>query len=311
MAETLIMKNLLAVSLIMCMLITTIMPVTISAHTGYTEAILWRAQNQEPEPDQKWLKQHCDSLALDNNYAALKNICQSYYSDTNYREFVFPYLVASLYFTGDSVQSSQMLFGEITKETYSDILDYLISNNVALIRYFEIDRNREPVIQLLLKKYGNTVKASRIKEGGQVIRFLINDQRIRKLKYAYKKASPASIEKLDRLRMTADSIQNENIYRFYKQQGRYLSKEEIGEEACSWQLIFFAHISDIKLRQTFFKALLEDAAKKGIIEKESLVNFILRTESFTNPQFWDTINDRLPEIRKQYNLSDNYIFNPF
>ncbi|RZJ89372.1 MAG: hypothetical protein EOO20_11160 [Chryseobacterium sp.] len=305
------MKNLLAVALAMLFFITAIVHTSVTAKAGYTTDDLLRVHKQAGQLDKKILTQRCDSLVLEHNFKAVKNICQPYFADPGYSEVVFPYLLAAYYFTGDSIQSSKMLLKEIKEKTYSEITDYLISNNVALIKYFEIDHNREPVILLALEKYRNTANASRPQEGEQVIRFLINDQRIRKLKYAYKKESSASLEQLNRFRTTADSIQNNNIYQFYKQQGRYFSKSEIGEEACSWQLIFFSHITDIALRQTFFRSLLEKAVKEGIIEKESLVNFVLRTESFTNPAFWDTINDRLPEIRKQYDLSDSYIFTPF
>jgi len=46
------------------------------------------------------------------------------------------------------------------------------------------------------------------------------------------------------------------------------------------------------------------------MEKTSYINFILRTESFTNPDFFQNLERRMQEVRKEYNLPD-YFWNPF
>lgn len=305
------MKNLLVASFILLFFINAITHIPVTAKTGYATGTLLLPPKQDKGLDKAVLAQRCDSLILENNYKAVIDICTPYFSDRGYREIVAPYLIAARYFTGDSNQSRHMLLEEMKGKSYVEIIDQLIGDNVALIKYFDIDKNREPVIALALEQYRKTVDVARKQEGEQVIRFLINDQRIRKLKYAYKKESPAFLENLNRRRTIADSIQNDNIYHFYKKHGRYFGEAEIGKEASYWQAIFFSHINNIALRQNFFKSILEKAVKESIIDKETLVNFILRTESFTDPEFWNTINDRLPEIRKQYKLPDNYFFNPF
>ncbi|GEM_PF-1187738 len=306
------MKNLLAYSLVMLFLITSIVPAPVSAKTGYVPGALLSPPKQDARLDKTTLAKLCDSFVLDNNYKAIIKSCAPYVHDTGYKEVITPYLVAAYYFTGDSIKSRNILLQEINAKSYVEIInELLIGDNVALIKYFDIEQNREPVIALALKKYRDTVNASRKEEGEQVIRFLINDQRIRKLKYAYKKESPEVLEQMERRLWTADSIQNDSIYHFYKKHGRYFGEAEIGQSVSYWQPIILCHIPDIELRNSFYQPLLEKAVQEGNSFKETLVNFILRTESFTNPDFWKTINDRMPEIRKQYDLPDNYLFNPF
>ncbi len=305
------MKNLLNASFVLFFFAIALIKDPYTAKAGYAPGALLLAPKQEIRLDKTILAKLCDSLVLENDYKKIISSCEPYVSDTTCSEVITPYLIAAYYFTGDSIQSSKMLATLLNGKPYEDIIFYLIGDNIALIKYFDIGRNREPVIALALEQYRNTANVSRKQEGEQIIRFVINDQMIRKLKYAYKKESPQAPEQLDRRRAIADSIQNKNIYNFYKKHGRYFSEKDVGAMVSSMQLIYFSHITDIELRQTFFKSILEKAVKDGIIDKETLVNFILRTESFTNPEFWNTINDRLPEIRKQYDLPDNYIFTPF
>lgn len=306
------MKNLLNASFVLFFFAIALIKDPPKAKAGwYAPGALLLPPTQEIRLDKTILSKLCDSLVLENDYKKILSSCKPYVSDTAYSEVITPYLIAASYFTGDSIQSSKMLATLLNDKSYEDIIFYLIGDNVALIKYFDIDRNREPVIALALEKYRNTVNVSRKQEGEQIIRFVINDQMIRKLKYAYKKGSPQVQEQLNRRRTGADSIQNKNIYNFYKKHGRYFGEKDVGEMVSGMQLIYFSHITDVGLRQTFFKPILEKAVKEGAIDKETLVNFILRTESFTDPEFWNTINDRLPEIRKQYDLPDNYIFTPF
>lgn len=305
------MKNLLKATYVMFFLVMAIINDPVMAKARYRPALLLLTPKQDTRLDKTTLAKLCDSLVLDNHYKEIINKCEPYVSDSEYRETVIPYLIAAYYFTGDTIQSNKMLATLLNGKSYEDIFLSLISSNVSLIKYFDIEQNREPVIVLAQKKYNTTEKVSRKREGEQIIRFLINDQRVRKLTYAYKNEKPEFLEQLNRRQKIADSIQNQNIYQFYKKHGQYFSDKEVGESVSSMQLIFFSHITDIELRQSFFRPILEKAVKEGVIHKETLVNFILRTESFTNPEFWKTINDRLPEIRKQYGLSDNYIFTPF
>ncbi|MBL7706717.1 MAG: hypothetical protein JNM21_14320 [Taibaiella sp.] len=306
------MKNLLAYSLVMLFLITSIVPAPVAAKSGYLPGALLSPPKQDARLDKTALAQLCDSLVLDNNYKAIIKSCASYVRDNAYKEVITPYLVAAYYFTGDSIKSRNILLREIKAKSYLEIINELLTgDNIALIKYFDIEQNRESVIALALEKYRNTVNASRKEGGEQVIRFQINDQRIRKLKYAYKKESPEFLEQMDRNLMSAFSTQNDSIYRFYKKHGRYFGEAEIGQSVSYWQPIILCHITDIELRNSFFQPLLEKAVQEGNTFKETLVNFILRTESFANPDFWNTINDRLPAIRKQYDLPDNYLFNPF
>lgn len=305
------MKNLSTYSFVMFFFVIALIQDPVTANARYAPRSLFFTLQHEIQLDKTVLAKLCDSLVLENDYKKIINSCAPYVSDTAYSGVITPYLIAAYYFSGDSIQSSKMLATVLNGNPYEDIIFYLINDNVALIKYFDIEQNREPVIALAIKKYKTTAKASRKQEGEQIIRFVINDQMIRKLNYAYKKESPQVLEQLNRRRAIADSIQNEHIYNFYKKHGRYFSEKDVGEMVSGMQLIYFSHITDIELRQSFFKPILEKAVKEGAIDKESLVNFILRTESFTNPEFWNTINDRLPEIRKQYDLPDNYLFTPF
>ncbi|MBL7706718.1 MAG: hypothetical protein JNM21_14325 [Taibaiella sp.] len=305
------MKNLSTYSFVMFFFVIAFVQYPVKANEQYAPRSLSLTLQHVIQPDKATLAQLCDSLVLANDYNKIINYCVPYASDSDYKETVIPYLIAAYYFTGDSIQSNRMLATLLNGKSYEDIFLSLISSNVALIKYFDIEQNRKPVVALALKQYKTTGKATRKQEGEQVIRFLINDQRIRKLKYAYKKESPEFLEQLSRRFTVADSTQNEHIYSFYKKHGRYFSAKEVGESVSSMQLIYFSHITDIELRQSFFKPILEKAVEEGAIDKESLVNFILRTESFVNPDFWNTINDRMPEIRKQYDLPDNYIWTPF
>lgn len=258
------------------------------------------------------LKELCDSLALTDNFEGIIALAQMYVTDPDYTSVVVPYMVPAYYFTGDTVKSKSLLLKTIQDKTYLQMTTaYLTSSNYALIKYFNIEKNREPIITRVLDKYKNAVKCTHPEAGQQILRFFINDQRIRKLKQAYSKSDSVMQKRIRQYQLKEDSIQNANIYTFYRQQGKYLDEKEVGAEVSSMQLICFAHINGAKLRQTFYQPLLEKALKEGVIAKENLVNFILRTESLTNKDFFKTINERMPEIRKQYNLPDSYIFTPF
>lgn len=276
-------------------------------------------QAKEPDlPQAKYadeeeaFKHQCDSLILNNNYREAIALCQQQLNDSTGRSIAMPYLIGALYFTGDSVQSRNLLMDEIKNLSFIQIaFDYLTSDNVSLIRYFDIKQNRDPVLSFTVEKYKKIDSIKYKSEGAEILRFFINDQRIRKLKYGYEGASETFFLELNNRKAVEDSLQNSKIYTFYKRHGRYFSEKEVGLEVCYLQPIFFSHIADVRQRQTFFKSILENAVKKGIIRKEKLVNFILRTESLTNKDFFKTINDRLPEIRKQYNLPDSYYFTTF
>lgn len=305
------MKNLLIYFFeVLIAIILTISHAPVLARTQYTtgaSALL----RDEVDPGEKKLKQLCDSLVLDNNFEAVINVCTPYLDDSTYSKIVIPYLIGAYYFIGDSIQSREILAHELEVLEYLDVAYYIVSENLALIKYFNIDHNREPVVLLALKKYRSAVNATRKPEGEQIIRFFIEDQRIRKLKYIYVRENKASLEQLNLKRLEKDNAQNASIYAFYRHHDRYFSEQEVGKNVSYLQPIFFSHITDISLRQNFFRSILEKAVKEGTIDRETMVNFILRTESFINPDFWNTIIDRLPEIRKQYGLAENYIYMPF
>jgi hypothetical protein len=69
-------------------------------------------------------------------------------------------------------------------------------------------------------------------------------------------------------------------------------------------------ISDNGATPNFFKDLLERAVKEDRLGKTSYVHFLLRTESFTDPDFFKNLEKRMAEVRKEYDLPD-YLWNPF
>ena len=107
-----------------------------------------------------------------------------------------------------------------------------------------------------------------------------------------------------------DSINNKRIYEFYLKSGKYFSPKEVGETVSFYQAVFFSHIVDIELRKSFYKRLLENSVKEGVCNPVTLANFVLRTESFNNPNFFETLDKREAEIRIEFNL-EKYSYNPF
>src|SRR5690606_37383639 len=132
----------------------------------------------------------------------------------------------------------------------------------------------------------------------------------RKLKYVYKQDDTINQSKRFQLFKLEDSIQNANILAFYKKHNKYFSTKEVGETVSWYQPIILSHYDNISIRQTFFKDLLEKAVKDGRMEKANYINFILRTESFTNPDFFKNLEKRMEEVRKEYDIPD-YLWNPF
>lgn len=69
-------------------------------------------------------------------------------------------------------------------------------------------------------------------------------------------------------------------------------------------------ISDNGATPNLFKDFLEKVVQDGCMEKTNYVHFLLRTESFTDPDFFKNLEKRMAEVRIEYELPD-YLWNPF
>ncbi|MBL7706815.1 MAG: hypothetical protein JNM21_14810 [Taibaiella sp.] len=253
-----------------------------------------------------------DSLLLEERYRNIIELGELLILDREHEINILPvpYLICAYYFIGNEDQSKKLLNKTISTFDYTILVDMLTAPNIALIKYFEVPQNRDPLITKAINDYKKNEKATDKEAGEQIIRFLIQDQMSRKVKYAYKKDDSMAQAKVHEKFALQDSIQNANVYAFYKKHGKYFNNKEVGETVSWYQPIILSHYDNVELRQTFFKDLLEKAVKEGRMEKTSYVNFILRTESFTNPDFFKNLEKRMEEVRREYDLPD-YLWNPF
>ncbi len=253
-----------------------------------------------------------DSLLLEERYLSIIILGDRMANDGNPQiaKLPIPYLIPAYYFNGNKISSRNLLNDTISKLDYSGLIELLTTSNIGFIKFFNEPGNREPIINLAIDDYRKNVKATDKASGEQIISFFINDQSIRKAKYAFKKEDQQAQDKLEKEFREQDSIQNAKVYAFYKKHNKYLSEEEVGKTVSWYQPIILSHYDNIKIRQTFFKDLLEKAVKEGRLEKTSYVHFILRTESFTDPDFFKNLEKRIEEVRKEFDLPD-YLWNPF
>lgn len=268
------------------------------------------------QPDMEKVKSYYtktfDSLLQEERYITIIELGDRMTNDHNpeIAKLPIPYLIAAYYFHGNKVSSKNLLNDTIGKLDYSGLIELLTTSNIGFIKYFNEPGNREPIINLAIEDYKKNTKANDKASGEQIIRFYINDQSGRKVKYAFKKDDQVNQDKWYQKFRVEDSIQNANVYAFYKKHGKYFSNKEVGETVSWYQPIILSHYDNIELRQTFFKDLLEKAVKEGRMEKTNYVHFLLRTESFTNPDFFKNLEKRMEEVRKEYDLPD-YLWNPF
>ncbi len=253
-----------------------------------------------------------DSLILEERYRNIIEIGELLAMDREPKIAAVPqsYLICAYYFIGNTDRSKQLLNQTISNYDYTELVRLLMTSDIGFIKYFSAPGNREPIITKAINDYKKNEKASDKEAGEQIIRFFINDQSCRKVKYAYKKEDSIAQLRINEEFKKQDSIQNANVYAFYEKHRKYFNEKEVGETVCWYQPIILSHYDNIKLRQTFFKDLLEKAVKEGRMGKTSYVHFLLRTESFTDPDFFKNLNKRMDEVRKEYDLPD-YLWNPF
>lgn len=253
-----------------------------------------------------------DSLLLEEGYRNIIELGEVLALDREPELAQIPssYLICAYYFIGNKERSKELLNKKINKLDYKDLVELLTSSDIPLIKYFSVPENREPIITKAIHDYKKNEKATNKVPGEQIIRFYIQDQMSRKVKYAYKKDDSLALSKLHQEIRREDSIQNAQIYAFYKRNGMYFNSQEVGESVSWYQPIILSHYTNVELRQTFFKELLQKAVKDGRLGKTSYVHFLLRTESFTDPDFFKNLEKRMAEVRIEYDLPD-YLWNPF
>ena len=253
-----------------------------------------------------------DSLLIEERYRNIIEYGELLILDreSEISQLPIPYLICAYHFIGNKERSKKLLNQKLRHYNYEDLVRLLITSDIAFIRYFNVEENREPIITKAINDYKKNEKASDKAAGEKIIRFFINDQLIRKLKYMYKEDDHVNQDKRFQEFKKQDSIQNVNILAFYKEHNKYLSSEEVGNTVSWYQPIILSHYDNIQLRQTFFKELLEKAVKERRMEKTSYVHFLLRTESFIDPDFFKNFDKRMEEVRKEYDLPD-YLWNPF
>lgn len=268
----------------------------------------------EPDVEQqvKVYTEKFDSLLLDERYRNIIELGERLAMDREPKiaAVPLPYLICAYYFNGNTDRSKKLLNQTISNYDYKALVRLLITSDIGFIKYFSAPGNRELIITKAINDYKINEKALDKVAGEQIIRFYINDQVYRKLKYAYKQSDQVNQAKREKLAKYQDSIQNANILAFYKKHNKYFSEQEVGETVSWYQPIILSHFVDIDLRQTFFKDLLEKAVKDGRMEKTNYIHFLLRTESFTDPDFFKNLQQRMEEVRKEYDLPD-YLWNPF
>lgn len=306
------MKTIIKQFAITSLLLTLWTTVNLNAQDTAKTSAFQTIEKSELEKEKDRYTKTLDSLLLEERYRNIIEYGEILTLDRKMEisQLPIPYLICAYHFIGNKESSKKLLDQKISNFNYEDLVRLLITSDMGFIKYFSVKENREPIITKAINDYKKNAKATDKQAGEQIIRFLINDQSIRKLKYLIKKDDQVAKSKAEKQAKEQDSIQNVNVLAFYKKHKKYFSVEEVGETVSWYQPIILSHYPNVELRQTFFKDLLEKAVKEGRMEKTSYVHFILRTESFTNPDFFKNLEKRMEEVRKEYDLPD-YLWNPF
>lgn len=253
-----------------------------------------------------------DSLVLADKFPELIQLFESKLNNDSLHTKVLPYLVCAYYYNGDTTKSMNLLMNEIKGLSYKEIIHkFLISYNLGFIKLFESENIRNKVINLVISKYKNVEHITNPIEGETIIRFFIQDQMSRKVKYIYVTKEKYFVKQFDLRRAKEISIQNGKILAFYKKSNKIFNKEEVGDEVSTYQPIILCHYSDVEIRYSFFVPFLKEQIVKNRWSKRSLANFILRTEFSTNPDFKNNLEKRENEIIKELGLTNDYSYNPF
>jgi hypothetical protein len=273
---------------------------------------IFTIEETELEKEKNRYTKTFDSLLLEERYRNIIELGEvlSLDREPGLAQIPSPYLICAYYFIGNKERSKELLNKKINKLDYKDLVELLTSSDIPFIKYFSVPENRDLIITKAIQDYKKNEKATNKAAGEQLIRFSINDQLYRKQKYLYKEDDTINQGKIFKEFKLQDSIQNAQVLAFYKKHKKYFSVKEVGERVSWYQPIILCHYDNIEQRQTFFKDLLERAVKEDRLGKTSYVHFLLRTESFTDPDFFKNLEKRMAEVRKEFDLPD-YLWNPF
>ena len=244
-------------------------------------------------------------LSIEKKYDSLITYCTPYLSKPAFRTKAELNVLTAQYFIGNVAESDRLLKKKIASyDSYFSALNVLSEQNIALSNYFEIDSNRLPIIQYVMENYQKEYYPEKL-NGEKIIQFFIKDQWSRR--NAMNRSENTSLTPA--LFIEQYKVQNDELFQFYKTNSRLFSPQEVGKEVAEYQYVLLCHVVDLEER-AFYLSLIKKAVKEGYCNVEHEVSFILRTESAENKDFFKTLDARIEELKKEYNLS-YYSYVPF
>lgn len=246
-----------------------------------------------------------DALFISKQYDSLINYCSPFSKRPGFASKANDYIFAATYFSGNELKSKDMLAAKIKGfSSYLSALDLLSESNIAMINYFQIDSNRIPIVRYVINEYNKERYVAK-QHGISIINFFINDLWMRRNSFN----QFAFTNMTETLFKQQDSLQNDNLYKFYKEHNRLFKPSEVGESVYLQQFILLCHANNLEKR-SFYHSLIQKAVAEGYCDVKHEVSFILRTESITNKDFFTTLPKRIEELKKIYNLKE-YSYIPY
>lgn len=250
-----------------------------------------------------------DSLFLRKDYHGIILNSQNIYVSGHSERAI----VAGYYLLNDIKRSDSVLKEIIgyNKPGFSPFTAMMLfsSSSLPVDYYLDDPKNYKKVVDLILKNYQNKVHATDKIKGKIIMKFIINDQRVRGKYHNIENTIGKRVT--DSLAAAEDRANGKEQIAFYRKVGHILSTAEIGEGLSYGQFLLLAHDTN-KEHRAYYLKLIQNAVAKGVCSKSRLPDFILRGEMMYQPikQFLDNLPTREAEMQKEYGLEE-YHFNIF
>lgn len=244
----------------------------------------------------------CDSLYISGAYNEIVRISEKESGNTSNPDLkgdAGRMLIAGYYLVGDIKRSDQLFSSYIAGN--GGLHQLINSLTFPLNKYFEQNQGAKDLIYARLYEQEGISAKDTLKRA--IFSFYLNDQWIRRYFSVFGKNKKDSLSLAYQAVFAKEvDIQNDNVFNFYAKLGRLLTESELGGIWLN-QFILFTHENNIE-RRAFYLKLIKAAVKEDQCPVEREINFILRTELFTDPDFRTKLPARIEQLKKEYNIQD-------
>lgn len=253
-----------------------------------------------------------DSLFMAGDYTRLIKVCRDSMDNNNVKDLVQYSLIGAYYKTGRA-DSSEAIIHHIeiaSGDRYFDIGQLFAPHNISAMSYMDNATNRTAIEDYIISHYRKE-SYSKISDGITLIKFLNNDQWIRRGNFL-SKSKLAFINWPNHKFRKADNKQGKALYEFLKKNNGLFTESEVGGYMFGMQFLLMAH-DDNKKHRKLYLSYVKKAADEGICLRTRVLDFLLRTDVLNMgwPKFKKIEKERIEQLKKEYNITEDYHFGAF